>query len=58
VTKADKLKASEVTAREAALALALEVGEDQVVMTSAETGRGRDDLAVALESLLKAPPWR
>jgi GTP-binding protein len=58
ITKADKLKASEVAAREAALAKALDVDEDQMVMTSAEKGTGRDDLAVAVVSLLEAPAWR
>jgi GTP-binding protein len=58
VTKVDKLKASEVAAREAALAKALDVSEDQMVMTSAEKGTGRDDLAAALTALLEAPAWR
>lgn len=58
VTKTDKLKPSEVAAREAALAQALDVGVDQMVMTSADTGTGRDDLATALTALLEAPAWR
>jgi GTP-binding protein len=58
ITKADKLKKSEVTARAAALAKALDVDEDQVVMTSADSGAGRDELAEALESLLAGPAWR
>jgi GTP-binding protein len=58
ITKADKLKPAEVTSRESALAKALDVSEDQMVMTSAEKGTGRDDLAIALESLLRAPAWR
>jgi GTP-binding protein len=58
LTKTDKLRAAEVAAREKELAKAMEVDEDQVVVTSAETGLGRDDLAIAVESLLAAPAWR
>jgi GTP-binding protein len=58
LTKVDKLRAAEVVAREAALAKAMDVDHDQVVVTSAETGLGRDDLAIAVEALLAAPPWR
>ncbi len=58
LTKADKLTAAQLTDRVASLAQTLDVGEDQIVLTSAETGRGRDDLAAALEALLEAPPWR
>lgn len=58
LTKTDKLRASEVAAREQALARALDVGEDQVVATSAESGKGRDDLAAAVMALLEAPAWR
>jgi GTP-binding protein len=58
LTKTDKLRAAEVKAREYELAKAMEVDEDQVVVTSAESGLGRDDLAIAVESLLAAPAWR
>jgi GTP-binding protein len=58
LTKTDKLRAAEVRSREHELAKAMEVDEDQVVVTSAETGLGRDDLAIAVESLLAAPAWR
>ena len=58
LTKTDKLKTAELAAREVALARALDVGEDQVVSTSAESGKGRDDLALAVVALLEAPAWR
>lgn len=58
LTKTDKLTARALAGRHVALARALEVGEDQVVVTSAETGRGRDELAAAVVSLLDGPPWR
>ena len=58
LTKMDKLSAKQRTERGAALARAVDVEEDQVVTTSAETGLGRDELAAAVVSLLEAPPWR
>lgn len=58
LTKADQLTARELAGREAALARALDVGEDQVVTTSARSGRGRDELAAAVVALLEAPAWR
>lgn len=58
ITKADKLGKAELAKRVSALAAALEVGEDQVVLTSAQTGLGRDDLAAAVVSLVEAPAWR
>ena len=58
LTKADKLKPKELVARSQALARTLEVGEDQVVLTSAETGQGRNELAEALVTLIEAPAWR
>ncbi|MDA1080841.1 MAG: ribosome biogenesis GTP-binding protein YihA/YsxC [Gemmatimonadetes bacterium] len=58
LTKIDKLSAAQVATRVAKLAQTLDVGEDQVVLTSAETGRGRDDLAASVAALLEAPPWR
>ena len=58
LTKVDKLSAKSATERAPALARALDVEEDQVVSTSAESGRGRDDLATAVVALLDAPPWR
>jgi GTP-binding protein len=58
LTKADKLKPKELAARSQALARTLQVGEDQVVLTSAETGQGRNELAEALVTLIEAPAWR
>ncbi len=58
LTKTDKLGSRQLAERHAALARALEVGEDQVVATSAQSGRGRDELAAAVVALLDAPAWR
>ena len=58
LTKMDKLSAKQALARATALARALDVEEDQVVSTSAVTGRGRDELAEAVVSLLDLPAWR
>ncbi len=57
-TKVDKLRAAEIPARLEALAKAIGVEADQIVPFSAPTGRGRDELASALVSLLAAPDWR
>ena len=57
-TKADKLSPRGVADAEAALARALDVPEDQVVLTSARSGRGRDALAEAVTQLVAGPPWR
>lgn len=58
ITKMDKLRPAEARTRGAQLAKTMEVDEDQVVATSAETGMGRDDLAASVVSLVEAPPWR
>lgn len=58
LTKMDKLSAKQALERATALARALDVEEDQVVSTSAVTGRGRDELAEAVVSLLDLPAWR
>ena len=58
LTKMDKLSAKQAAERAVALARALDVEEDQVVSTSAVSGRGRDELAAAVVSLLEAPAWR
>lgn len=58
LTKVDKLTAARLAERQTALARALDVGEDQVVATSAHTGRGRDELAAAIAALVDAPTWR
>jgi GTP-binding protein len=38
--------------------LRLGVDAEQVIAFSASTGEGRDELAVAIESLLEQPSWK
>jgi GTP-binding protein len=57
-TKVDKLRASEVEPRLQALAREIGVDADQIVLFSATTGRGRDELAAALMALLAEPDWK
>jgi len=57
-TKVDKLRSSEVTPRLSALADAAGLEADQIVLFSAPTGRGRDELASALMALLAQPDWK
>lgn len=57
-TKVDKLRTSEVAERLSALADAAGLEADQIVLFSATTGRGRDELASALMGLLAQPDWR
>jgi GTP-binding protein len=52
ITKMDKLGADAGRKRVNAIAAALELDADQVVPVSAETGMGRDELAVALMELI------
>jgi GTP-binding protein len=56
ITKVDKLSSSALTPRVRELTAALGLDEDQVIPFSATTGLGRDDLAVAIVSLLDASP--
>ena len=58
VTKTDKLNAAKVRERMHALAVELELDEEQMIPFSAVTGEGRDELAAALVSLLEQPDWR
>lgn len=58
VTKTDKLTPAKVRERVHALAVELELDEQQMIPFSAVTGAGRDDLAEALVSLLEQPDWR
>ena len=58
VTKTDKLSALKVKGRLHALAVELELDEEQMIPFSAITGGGRDELAGALVELLAQPPWR
>lgn len=57
-TKVDKLRASELAPRLEALARVVGVQVDQIVPFSATSGRGRDELAEALVSLLALPDWK
>jgi GTP-binding protein len=56
ITKVDKLTSSAVAPRVRELTAALGLDEDQVIPFSATTGRGRDDLAAAIVSLIDASP--
>lgn len=58
VTKIDKLAPAKVRERVHALAVELELDEEQMIPFSAVTGEGRDELAEALVALLKQPDWR
>lgn len=58
VTKVDKLRKDEAVARVAALADRLGLDVEQIVPFSSKTGEGRDELALALETLLAMPDWR
>ena len=54
LTKADKLTASQRGAREQALREDLELPEDQMVVTSAKTGAGIQDLGEAIMGLIRS----
>ena len=58
VTKTDKLGAGRQRDRLHALAVELELDEDQMIPFSAVTGAGRDDLAEAVVTLLEQSSWR
>jgi GTP-binding protein len=58
LTKCDKVSRGVLGERAASLAAAMDIGDDQVISSSAVDGRGRDELASAIEALLAAPPWR
>lgn len=58
LTKTDKIGKKLLAERAASLARAMEVDEDQVVPTSADTGLGRDELAESVVALIGAPAWR
>ncbi len=58
VTKVDKLAPSKVQAELDRIAGELELDVEQVVGFSALTGRGRDELAEAVASLIVQPAWR
>ena len=58
LTKIDKLTASQRRKRLVELSAQLGLDEDQVIVFSAVTGEGRDELAEAIDSLLAEPSWK
>jgi GTP-binding protein len=58
VTKTDKMGSAALRGRVHALAVALELDEEQMIPFSAVTGSGRNDLAEAVAGLLEQPSWR
>jgi GTP-binding protein len=58
LTKIDKLTAAQRKTRLAALSTQLGLDEDQVIVFSAVTGEGRDELGEAIDSLLAQPSWK
>jgi len=56
VTKSDKLPRGQRPSREGALAAALRLDDDQVIVTSARTGEGILELREAIAGLLEAAP--
>ena len=57
ITKADKLTRAQASGRAREIAAALQLDEEQVIVFSAITGQGRNDLAEALVSVITLPPW-
>lgn len=58
LTKTDKLKPREVPTRTKEIADSLGLDAEQVIAFSAESGKGRDELAEAVMSLIQLPSWR
>ncbi len=58
LTKADKLKLSDLPKCVAGAARDLGLDQEQLIPFSAITGTGRDDLAEAIVALLAQPSWR
>ena len=58
ITKVDKLGTKARSERITSVVTAIEVDEDQVIPFSAHSGIGRDELAVAVVSLVTQPAWR
>jgi GTP-binding protein len=58
VTKADKLTARKARERVREIADAMGLDETQMILFSATTGQGRDELAEAMVELLALPSWR
>ena len=57
VTKADKLGPVAAVDRAREIAGTLDLDPEQVILFSAVTGAGRNDLAEALVSVITQPPW-
>lgn len=57
-TKVDKLRTAEIPLRVDALSRAIGLDADQIILFSAPTGRGRDELAMSLMALLEQPSWK
>jgi len=57
-TKIDKLTPAQATMRIAELSAALGLEQEQIIPFSAVTGRGRDELAEAILSLIAQPSWK
>jgi GTP-binding protein len=58
LTKIDKLTAAQRKKRLHELSVQLGLDEEQVIVFSAVTGEGRDELAEAIDSLLAQPSWK
>jgi GTP-binding protein len=58
LTKIDKLRPAERKTRITEISTQLGLDEEQVIVFSAVTGEGRNDLAEAMEAVLAQPSWR
>jgi GTP-binding protein len=58
LTKIDKLRPAQRAARIRELMAGLGVAEEQVILFSAVTGEGRDELAAAVVALVEMPAWK
>lgn len=58
LTKIDKLTPPQATKRVAELSASLGLEQEQIIPFSAVTGRGRDELAEAIRSLLAQASWK
>lgn len=58
LTKIDKLTTAQAAKRITELSSTLGLGEEQVITFSAVSGRGRDELAEAIVSLIAQPSWK
>jgi GTP-binding protein len=58
LTKIDKLTAAQRKKRLGEFSLHLGLDEEQVIVFSAVTGEGRDELAEAIDALLGQPSWK